>query len=77
MSQVYVDKRGKPRLCRLDPAKLEEFHDDPITQAYGVPTGDFINDWRKLDLRDGCPFCRAEVAENASEPDVMRRWEIR
>lgn len=73
----YFDKSGKRRTCRLDPSKLEEFHDDPITQAYGVPSADFINDWRKRDLRDGCPFCLAEAAENASEPDVLRRWEIR
>jgi hypothetical protein len=48
-----------------------------MTTAYGVDTGEFVNDWRRQDLRDGCPFCRNEVVENASEPDVLRRMDLR
>lgn len=63
--------------CRLDPQALDMFYDDPMTSAYGVDTGEFVNDWRRKDIADGCPFCRQEVEDNLSEPDVMSRWGIR
>jgi hypothetical protein len=74
---TYTDRHGRTRTCRLDPERLDAFHDDPMTTAYGVDTGEFVNDWRRQDLRDGCPFCRNEVVENASEPDVLRRMDLR
>lgn len=73
----FVNTRtGTLQTCRLDPERLDAFYDDPCTAAYGVDTGEFVNDWRKRDLRDGCPHCRADVAENLSEPDVLTRWEL-
>ena len=69
----YRDHQGVKQICRLAPEKLEIFYDDPITQACGA-SGEFVNDWRKRDLRAGCPYCRAAVMENASEPDVLNRW---
>lgn len=68
-------KTGRFRACRL--AHLDDFYDDPMTVACGVDTSEFVNDWRKRDIREGCPRCRADVAENMSEPDVMARWELR
>lgn len=77
-SNTFRDKKtGRFRECRLSPRRLNAFYDDPMTDAYGVDTGEFVNDWRKQDIRDGCPRCRAEVIENASEPDVMARWGFR
>jgi hypothetical protein len=73
----YRDRDGKRRICRLAPHRLTQFYDDPMTHASGVDVGEFVNDWRKQDLRNGCPYCRTEVLENASEPDVMQRWELR
>ncbi len=70
---AHRDKRGRFRSCRIN--NLDRCADDPMN--YGAPMGDIYNDARKRDLRDGCPRCKAEVAENASEPDVMRRWELR
>jgi len=70
-------RTGQQQTCRLDPTKLDEFYDDPMTAAYGVDTGEFTNGWRKQDLADGCPHCKQEVIDNASEPDVMGRWELR
>lgn len=75
--RTYVDRTGTPRTCRLDPAKLDEFYDDPMTRAYGVDTGEFTNDWRRADVRDGCPWCKGDVVENLSEPDVLARWGLR
>jgi hypothetical protein len=69
----YIDRNGKPRRCRI--ASLDESADDPMN--YGAPMGDIYNQARKDDLRDGCPECRADVLENASEPDVMSRWDLR
>lgn len=73
---AFRDKKGRFRACRLSESRLAAFYDDPMTSAYGVDTGEFVNDWRKRDLRDGCPRCRAEVMENASEPDVLARFEM-
>lgn len=50
--------------------------DDPIMEESGC-AGEFANDFRKKDLRDGCPFCTGDVVENSSEPDVMARWGFR
>lgn len=74
----FINPRtGKQQTCRLDPVKLDEFYDDPMTRSYGVDTGEFVNGWRKQELADGCPHCQQEVTENASEPDVMARWDMR
>ena len=70
---TYIDKSGTVRQCRID--QLDRCADDPMNE--GAPMGDIYNDARKRDLRDGCPKCTEDVIENASEPDVMRRWEIR
>lgn len=69
----FRDKKGRFKACRLSPERLDAFYNDPMTEASGC-AGDFVNDWRKRDLREGCPRCRAEVMENASEPDVMARY---
>ena len=74
---TFRDRRGRFRACRLSPSRLDAFYDDPMTRAYGVDTEEFVNEWRRQDLRAGCPRCRADVAENASEPDVLARWELR
>lgn len=58
--------------CRLQSTEW----DDPIMEMSGC-AGEFANDFRKKDLRDGCPSCTGDVAENASEPDVMLRWDLR
>lgn len=74
---TFRDRRtGRFRACRLSPSRLDAFYNDPMTTACGVDGGEFVNEWRKQDLRDGCPHCTADVTENASEPDVMRRWEL-
>lgn len=73
----YRDRDGVKRVCRLAPDKMAAFYDDPMTVAYGVDTSEFVYDWRKKDIRLGCPYCRAEVMENASEPDVLQRWGLR
>jgi hypothetical protein len=71
---TFRNKRtGRFRACRL--SQLDALYNDPMSE--GAPLGDFVNDWRRQDLRDGCPRCRAEVIENLSEPDVMQRWGIR
>lgn len=57
--------------CRLETTEW----DDPIMEMSGC-SGEFANDFRKKDLRDGCPSCTGMVADNASEPDVMARWEL-
>ena len=59
--------------CRVE--ALDACADDPMN-AY-APMCDIYNDARRKDLRDGCPKCTADVAENASEPDVMQRWGLR
>lgn len=70
---VFVNKRtGKTQTCRLESADW----DDPMMVASGC-AGEFSNDWRVADLRDGCPRCTAEVEDNLSEPDVMERWGLR
>lgn len=56
----YTDRFGILRTCRLDPAKLDAFYDDPITAASGC-AGEFVSEWRRQDVRAGCPFCRAEA----------------
>lgn len=72
----FVNKRtGEMQKCRLQ-EDAQALCDDPMTQAYGVDTSEFINEWRKMDLRDGCPRCQNDVMENASEPDVMARWDL-
>jgi hypothetical protein len=72
---TFRDKRtGRFRACRL--AHLDDFYNDPMTRASGC-AGEFVNDWRKRDLREGCPRCHAEVIENVSESDVMSRMELR
>lgn len=73
MSEEYTAKDGATRRCRI--AQLEDSADDPMND--GAPMGDIYNDARKRDLRDGCPRCKGDVAENASEPDVMERWGLR
>ena len=68
----YRDIVAKWSRCRM-----RQFDEpDPIMEASGC-SGEFANDWRRRDVRDGCPWCREEVLENASEPDVMRRWGYR
>ena len=74
MPTYHDPKTGRWKACRLSPTRLASLYDDPITVAYGVDTGEFVNDWRKQDLRDGCPYCLADAVENGSEPDVLRRW---
>lgn len=70
----FRDKRGRFRACRL--SHVNEFLEDPMTEASGC--GDeFVEEWRKRDLREGCPRCREDVMENASEPDVLARWGLR
>ena len=68
-------RRGRGRFqtafCRL----VETDWSDPIMEASGC-SGEFANDFRKKDMRDGCPLCLGQVAENASEPDVMAGWEL-
>ena len=59
-------------MCRI--VALERCADDPMN-AY-APMGDIYNAARKRDLHDGCPRCRGDVMDNASEPDVMARWEL-
>lgn len=66
------ERANKWQRCRLEATDW----DDPIMHESGC-AGEFANDMRKQDLRDGCPFCTANVVENASEPDVMLRWEMR
>ena len=58
--------------CRL----MDTEWDDPIMAESGC-AGEFADDFRKKDLRDGCPFCTGAVVENASECDVMARWGFR
>ena len=78
IARVFINPRtGKEQTCRLSESSIAGLTEDPITEAYGVDCGEFINDWRKRDLREGCPFCRAEVEENLSEPDVLSRWGMR
>lgn len=72
----YRDRNGVRRICRLIPEKLDGLHNDPMTVAYGVDTGEFINQWRKRDIAEGCPYCLREVYDNLSEPDVLQRWEL-
>lgn len=77
MKTIFRDKKtGRFRACRVT-----AFHnrpEDPMDAYAGADImGDVCNDLRKRDLRDGCPTCRAEVIENASEPDVMQRWGLR
>lgn len=68
----FINKRtGKEQTCRLDSADWE----DPIMEMSGC-AAEFANEWRKQDLRDGCPRCAGEVFDNASELDVMERWEL-
>ena len=66
-------KTGRFVACRIN--QLERCADDPMN-AY-APIGDIYGDARRRDVRDGCPRCTEEVAENASEPDVMQRWGFR
>lgn len=74
---TFRDPRtGRFRACRLSPASVDAFYSDPITAECGC-ADEIVNEWRKRDLRDGCPRCRADVVENASEPDVLRRWGLR
>lgn len=69
---MFRDPRtGRFRQCRV--RQLDEAADDPIMVASGC-FGEFVNDARKRDLRDGCPRCWEEVIANASEPDG---WELR
>lgn len=63
---------GKWQRCRLASTDW----DDPIMAMSGC-SDDFANDFRIKDLKDGCPMCTDNVAENASEPDVMSRWGLR
>jgi hypothetical protein len=49
---------------------------DPIMEMSGC-AGEFARDFRRKDLRDGCPHCSESVLENASEPDVLARWGLR
>lgn len=70
---TFRSKTGRFRGCRI--AALDRCADDPMND--GAPMGDIYNDARKQDLRDGCPRCGEDVLENASEPDVMSRWELR
>jgi len=65
-------RSGRFRACRV--TALD--YDDPIMAMSGC-AGEFANDFRKRDLREGCPRCLDEVAENASEPDVMARMGLR
>ena len=67
----YRNKKGQWQRCRLASTDW----DDEIMRMSGC-AGEFANDFRKKDLRDGCTFCREEVGMNASEPDVMRRWDL-
>jgi hypothetical protein len=68
----FKNKKGRWQMCRLAATDW----DDPIMAMSGC-SGEFASDFRKRDVRDGCPFCRGEVKENASEPDVMARWGLR
>lgn len=68
-------RTGRFRACRLSPRRLQSLYDDPMSD--GAPLGDFTTDWRRADIRDGCPRCTQDVIENASEPDVMQRWGFR
>jgi hypothetical protein len=73
---MYRDKKtGQFRQCRV---KSFTHNDDPMNDYAGSDVcAEIANDLRKKDLRDGCTECRREVAENASEPDVMARWDLR
>lgn len=65
----FTNKEGERQQCRM-----EVFNEpDPIMDESGC-AGEFANDFRKQDIRDGCPICTGSVMENASEPDVMQRW---
>lgn len=73
---AFHNKRtGRFQGCRLSDKRLTALFEDPMSD--GAPLGEFVNQWRKQDLRDGCPYCSGEVADNASEPDVMARWDLR
>ncbi len=65
----YVDSTGKMiRFCRV----LDSSVPDPIYDYAGADImRDVRRDARRLDVKDGCPRCRAEVAANLSEPEVM------
>lgn len=76
---AFRNKRtGRFQQCRL--VKLHESLENEAEQAmmdYSGCQGEFENDFRKRDLADGCPHCTESVIENASEPDVMARWDLR
>lgn len=67
----WRDKQGRFKACCVQSFN----YDDPMNAECGC-LGEIINMLRKKDLAAGCPTCRAEVMENASEPDVLRRWEL-
>jgi len=68
-------KTGRFRACRV--RAFQEI-DDPMNEYVGGDViGELVNDMRRRDVRDGCPACRAEVLENASEPDVLARMGFR
>ena len=67
----YRNKAGAWQQCRIAATEW----DDPMMRMSGC-SEEFSNDFRKKDLHDGCPWCTGDVMENASEPDVMRRWEL-
>ena len=63
---------GEWQRCRMESVDWDD--------AYMTMSGcssEFANDFRKKDLRDGCPRCSGDVLENASEPDVMSRWGLK
>ena len=72
----YERSKGRGRfrrvLCRLESTAW----DDTIMEMSGC-AGEFANDFRQKDVRDGCPSCTGMIMDNASEPDVMRRWGYR
>lgn len=70
---MFRNKKGRFQRCRVE--ALHDTADDPMNDYAGSDVmGEIANDLRRKDLRDGCTRCRGEVAENASEPDVMARW---
>lgn len=73
--ELFRDKKtGRFRACRVRTFN----YDDPMNDyAGGDVIGEIVNDLRKKDVRDGCPQCREELMENASEPDVLLRWGYR
>lgn len=75
MAAKFRNKVGQFKACRV--RRFFETDDPMNDYVPGDVLSDIANDLRKRDIREGCPRCRAEVEENASEPDVMQRWGLR